>query len=926
MSAAPRLAEQEIKTEIGRIFARERRAQVTALYGSGEPANFNLDGQEWRVIPTRSELELRAQMPLPNAQENLCFLVDWTEDLLPLDLRCRLAGGNVFRISRGARLAGLFGARQTESTLLQTGLATVLLAGEITDLKKVTGLRLTHQDAVRHFLHAFAGWPLSEALTPSNLARWCFNNPAGVALVQRAEENDSWRKMLTELREAVKTSAGPNEGAQPIAACVWAAWEQDNVPRMIEIAMLVAAHMRRRNPMAQGLLQGRLTQLAPGFGPALLEAAEQGADLEGFLRDFFEHSDSAVVEPLLSSADTLIPEPGFADTRAESNWLPAGHATLEQRLADALEALVKTPTRELLTGTVEAANALKSHYLDERRRSPEHRETRTMGLRLAAWLVQRAQQPPPGPGTPFQPAIDLATDFAQEGGYVDWCRGRLRGTLPFDERLNANLHAVLRAADALRKQDDQRFAEGLIAWHEAGRPAAQVLPIDRVTRDLASEMLSDNAHRKVLVLVMDGMSWATAVQLLHRLEGEQWAPILWRPKGHQAKRHLPPVLAALPTLTQVSRAALIAGKYNPKDGNKSTHNDSKRWAANSALIRANDDAALPELVLRSKLMSGEKIHEEVKKAIESDARVVGVVVNAIDEDLKGSSQSYCDYKTKGLKPLNGLLSAASGAERVVLLCSDHGHVLGDAMSTSNAASSNTEGGARWRTIQVDDAIQPYELELPADAWCPKGSGRIAATWNEKVTHSHPHYGEHGGLSLAEVVAPAIMIAPEWLFRVGTQPDQMLATTPFPHPAWWDLEVAVPRAKAKPPVPVRQSLPLFPEMEPARSTQAPTQPVEAALVVQLRDSKVFKANTSGLDTTDIEKTLKCLSVLLDAGGQLGDKEFARRCETRVHRVGGLVARMGTVLNIDGYPMVEHDRAGHQVTLHKERLMTQYWIGE
>ena len=97
------------------------------------------------------------------------------------------------------------------------------------------------------------------------------------------------------------------------------------------------------------------------------------------------------------------------------------------------------------------------------------------------------------------------------------------------------------------------------------------------------------------------------------------------------------------------------------------------------------------------------------------------------------------------------------------------------------------------------------------------------------------------------------------------------------------------------------------------------------MVQLRASKVFKANTSGLDDTDIENTLKCLGVLIEAGGQLGDKEFARRCETRVHRVGGLVARMGTVLNIDGYPMVEHDRAGHQVTLHKERLMTQYGIG-
>ena len=55
------------------------------------------------------------------------------------------------------------------------------------------------------------------------------------------------------------------------------------------------------------------------------------------------------------------------------------------------------------------------------------------------------------------------------------------------------------------------------------------------------------------------------------------------------------------------------------------------------------------------------------------------------------------------------------------------------------------------------------------------------------------------------------------------------------------------------------------------------------------------------------------------------EFARRCGTRPHRVGGLVARMG-MLNIDGFAIVEHDRSGGQVRLHRQRLVTQYGLGE
>ena len=104
---------------------------------------------------------------------------------------------------------------------------------------------------------------------------------------------------------------------------------------------------------------------------------------------------------------------------------------------------------------------------------------------------------------------------------------------------------------------------------------------------------------------------------------------------------------------------------------------------------------------------------------------------------------------------------------------------------------------------------------------------------------------------------------------------------------------------------------------------PATPVLSPLVEQLRKTKIFKAQVDGQSATDVEKVLEWLSIIVDAGDALSDRDFAQRCHTRPHRVAGLVARMG-MLNCDGYPMVEHDRAAQQVVLRRSRLVQQYGL--
>lgn len=925
---APELSSSDIQLELDRIFSRERRAFVAALYGRGTPGHVTAAGRDFEVVPTACEMELRARMPLPDSrsEQGRVFLIDWTDRPLPLDLSCRLAAGRIFQISRGTRLAGLFGARQAEPGLMGSGLSRVLLSGEVAGLKKVSGIRLTRADAMRRFLQAWADFPLGDKLTMAQLVPWCLRSDAGAALVHKAAESEAWQKLRAELREFVGQEAGP------AAELLWRAWEQNGAYRFVQVAVLVEAHVRKGDAVAEGLLQGRLPELAPGFGTDLLEMSREldltrRIDLPTVLQRIFEHLENSLRLPLLQEADGLIPLDSFFPTRAASAYLPSGYEARERLFAKAIGRLVDEPSFLTFTQLQAALGELEQHHLDTAIRTEDQRETRLMAARLAGYLVKRSQEPAPAAGYAYQPAIDLAHAYASEGGFVDWCRGRLRAPLPFHAELNAAIHRVLKASDELRRIDDQRFATAVVSWVEAGQPANEVSPIDAVTRQYVGELSSMGGQQRVLVILMDGMSWAAAVQLLTRLETEQWAPILWRPKGHEARTHFPPVLASIPTLTNVSRAAFFAGRCDPKAGDKHTHEDAKRWATNKALIRANDDAALPELILRNQLMDGESLHRDVRESIEGEHNVVGVVVNAIDEELKGSSQVMRDYSRTVIKPLTGLLNAASGAERLVLLASDHGHVLGDAMKPHGLSlPGKRAGGKRWRALGADDSVHPFELELPHTGWRPRGTDRVAAIWDETVAHGHPDYGEHGGLSLAEVVAPTILLAPEWLAQLRGEQGAGLETRPFPLPNWWELDVRPPRGERRvESAPEVKQMTLLPDIAapPKTPSSAPPAKVMAPLVEALRRSKIFKAQTEGQSTSDVEKVLEWLSIIADAGDALSDREFARRCQTRPHRVAGLVARMG-MLNCDGYAMVEHDRSAQQVVLRRSRLLQQYGL--
>jgi hypothetical protein len=915
---APFLTLPEVRQEVDRIFRRDHRSQLVALYGRGEASDFELGGLRWRVVPTRCELDLREQLPRPEEERSQgdVFLIDWAADVLPLDVACRLAGGRLYHVARDARLAALFGARQVEQGLAGTALAKLFLSGALAQPRKVQGLQLTHRAAWTSLLDARLRLPEAALSSPGALLAWAASNDGGPAFLRQAESDDLWRNVRRDLAEWLRVTVGD------AAAVVWQAWELGLAARLLEVLPLLAAARATADAFVAGQLAGQLAAWLPNLSDAVRRvetALVEDSNLDAAL--------PTERRPLLATLDrsqALAEGAGLSSLTMASRRLPGGHSARERALAGAAQVFLDRPSSERAAVVVEALGQLEAHALDAHLRPDDHRTARLNVARVALWLANREASAPSG--TRWQPAVDLAQRYAEEGGYVEWARQKLRGLRGADEALLAAARNLEIEAARVLSDDHRAFAEAYVSWLEAGKPSATATPIEDFGKQVVVPFLKGGERRKLLVVLMDGMSHAAAVQVLARLSSQRrWGPIAWRRDGWHGVLPLPPVLAVAPTLTPISRGAFFSGKADPRLGDESTEKDPARWKAHRAISDLLGEDA-PPLFVRRDILSGHDLATDIRDAIKGECPAVAVVVNAIDEDLNSSLQVAKDYSLAPILPLEALLSAAEEGERVVLLVADHGHVLGDGTRTlASRLGNGRPGGSRWRALAADEAPEPDEVALPNSSWVPRGWDRVATLWDPAVLNRAASYGAHGGLSLAEAVAPAMLIAPDWLERAFPE-DSDLAIRALPTPDWWELRARRVIVRPEPPpaetpAPVQASL--FTPLPPAPTRSAA--PGSPALIVALRRSPVFLSQVAGLPVAETERVLSWLTILIEAGGSLPASDFAAVAGVRSHQVGGVVARMG-VLNADGFAMVEHDHVGRRVVLHRSRLVQHYGIRE
>lgn len=934
MIEPPHITKREITAELERLYSHERRRHLVAFYGTGyEETIQSLRAGEFRVIPVQSELDLRERMPaLDEADARIVFLIPWST-ALPLDLAGRFArNGKVFRIGKNVRLAQLFGVADVEDEVQRSPLAEYLLTHPPVKPISVPTGRLTLNAMWTAWLSAVWGVPIQGGLALDMLLGWAAMDERGSRFVEAMQSAET-----RPVREALLVFLKTQLGAAGRAA--WEAWETRQGRMVLEYAVLfetladnahagVRVWVKVKSRSALGIKdENEAVQAASAFGRAAgtaLRYVEQRAG-EQTMRAIVNHADALV--DTSDVREVLIENP-----RLSSSW----HMRLD-KLGELLLRVAHAPNAQAVAEADQARRYLDGHacFKDEGQTRVVKRAE--MAVRLLSWLAARPDKALEGGKALYADAEALARWYAEEGGFVDLARRWARG--PADGMFGRGVSAVLEVADQARLDLDKRFSRSLSTWIDAGRPSSQVLPIDRALERIAVRFLDEEPTRKLLVLLIDGMAWAQAVELLQSMahRASPWMPLAWHAsaKGRIGESVYPTVLANLPTITEVSRAAFFGGKPLPLGTVGDTSKDVERFRDHADLGKLLPSPEVPRLLLRGEghTRDGSASPEALALVGDPDKRIVAIVVNAIDASLKGDAQQHHPWTIDHVRSLPDLLSKAREAGRSVLLASDHGHVPADKLSPLSGASGQG-GGARWRPWwSANDPVREGEQAFAARSgngvWAPRGAAGVVLLGDDTTRYgAAAHAGEHGGASLAEVVTPCLLMGCEDIAMKEANTDRGLAVRPAYVPAWWYFDVRdPPRVEAavemvRPKKIDDRQLALLPVEEAA---PAPVKPAKQRVVAE--ESAFAKSEMLEIRarTAQIRKqVVQAVDFLLARNGVASDEAFAAGMGVTPYRVGGLVSRLQEVLNVDGYQVLRFDTTARQVYLDREKLCQQFEV--
>jgi hypothetical protein len=606
---------------------------------------------------------------------------------------------------------------------------------------------------------------------------------------------------------------------------------------------------------------------------------------------------------LLQRADEILHELGAEAFAHLSSTSPLGFGQRLARFGKDLTRILDAKGGASLEDLTAARVEIGDHELAARERRCLERVD--MAIRLVRWLKQ---QETTAHGEP-RSLVEASDYHLAEGGFVDWARLTLRMGDPIRE-LSEAYGKLFRRVTEVREARSREFAELLRAWTESNSAQKGLVPVERFLEEILSPLA---AHGPVLLIVLDGMSVAVSRELLPDLLGQDWIPL-----NREGKESLLSVgLATIPSVTEVSRTSLLCGQL--RQG--ASADEVAGFEAHPGLRTHCKSGPLP-IVFHKSALHGEGdavLAAEVREEIASpNRRIVGVVINAIDDHLLKGEQLDTRWSRDTIPVLPALLHEAKLSRRLVVITSDHGHVL-----DSNSVCKPSAGGERWRKAVT--APGDGELRLSGPRVLIAESKAVIVPWLEKIRYGIKKNGYHGGIAPQEMVTPIAVLSPSDAFPDGW------VDVPVDLPLWWEEPVGAPAVIAKVPARTKPSKPqqtgLLFYMEEA-SVQACTPPakvpVETGLVAMLFRSSIFEQQKklAGRSIPSDEILRSVLSALDQRGGRMTSAAISRAVNYPPMRLRGLLAVMQRILNIDGFAVLTREEASDTVDLNRELLKRQF----
>lgn len=511
---------------------------------------------------------------------------------------------------------------------------------------------------------------------------------------------------------------------------------------------------------------------------------------------------------------------------------------------------------------------------------------------------------------------DSSRQFAANDSFIDWARFSVSWGDPLPEVAEVYGRLVRRLAKA-RIETQVDFGKRLCNWHSDNEDKSQgLIPIEDAVAKCVAPLAST---RPVLLLVMDGMNFPAFHQLSRDLERRGW--VAQRREGEEYPTQ---VMSVLPSVTEHSRWALFSGKVQVAP--RSSEGVAFREHAGLVNVRSKGK---PLLFTKGDLGSenGSALSIKVRDTLAGkEHRVVALVINAIDDQLKTGGQLSLDWKVRDIGILPAILEAADQGDRVIVLTSDHGHI--PEMENTKAIERQSQGEARYRDGEVSDEGELKFSGKRIEA--AMGAPSVVLPITETLRYGKKAAGYHGGACDLEVLIPlAVFSAPDDEIEGYEALDS-------PQPDWWNWSrvflgegAAVPapvgptkRKPKKKPVTNVDELPLFDEPNTTNGDASD----EPAWMAEFLQSDVYaeQERLLGKAGPTLDHLKKVLTALDAQGDKLLTGALAEAIGERSFRIQGVLSRVARFTNVDSYEILEFDRDSDTVRLNRKLLASQFQL--
>lgn len=693
------------------------------------------------------------------------------------------------------------------------------------------------------------------------------------------------------------------------------AWLADTAGPVARWALAAVNAGHGTDAVALGLVAGLLRQDERQTGGASQLATAAGVRMERFLggaqpsaedaRAWSEaahawverllRTDRAAVDRMLFRTEEILDTLQARELLPRSTVLPGALRWQLREFATAVQAALPAPGEQELAAAEHSLERLHDHTL-----APGNARVQvaTMAMRLLRWLA--APEPPA-----LSTVAEAVARHTHEDGWAD--RARLDVWTGDSDPLVAEAYRELfRAADTRRACHDQQFAELLAASTGADEPPGEMLHVENVLPQIVRPLV--DAGQPVLLVVADGMGVAASTELVDDITRSGWVE-LSRDGGSRVG-----ALSALPTVTEVCRASLLAGRLR-RGGQQQEHEGlTEQFGPSARLFHKNDlmagaGAALPSTV--------------TNPIQDPDVPVVAVVLNTIDDALDRSDPAGSAWNLDTMWLLHALLNVSHG--RAVVLTSDHGHVV-DRGPDAEPRTGTAATAARWRPAtpppgEGEVLVQGRRVVLD--------TGKAVLPWKETVRYTSRKAGYHGGASPAEAVIPLT------LFTSGASaPVLGWAPAPPQAPSWWvgpvqpaATQSPAPAAEPVESPPSREATLFDTVKRPATPSTEPAAERAGGLVEALLTSDVYRLQRrrAGRAALSDERVRTLIDALLAAGARATRESLAHTAGIPTHRIRTTLATLQRLLNVEGYPVLSVDPDGVTVTLDERLLREQFDLG-